>query len=234
MQTSIRRLSLLSLLSVAILAPGFGFLPAPTAHALSCVGFTVEEAYERYEAVIVGQVDAMERYGETGEYNQTEVTVLRSFKTIEDRQLSVLEDAFWGAGFASSEVGGHYLMYLNKTDDGWEQPLCSPGMLIEHKVEDLKWLEDKEIPLQPLDANSDGPISVLEAPAEGSGADTGESLPQQRVTAETVAADGMSKLATVDSNSSRVIWTILLSISAVLAGAAVWIYAARNRKGKMK
>ena len=234
MRTSIRRLSLLSLLSVALLAPGFGFMHAPNAHALSCVGFTVEEAYERYEAVIVGQVDAMERYGGTDEHNQTEVTVLRSFKTIEDRQLSVLENATWGAGFASSEVGGQYLMYLNKTADGWEQPLCSPGMLIEHKTEDLKWLEDKEIPLKSLNANDDVLDPDQEAPAEGSGADTGESLPQERVTAAMVSADGMSKLATVDSNSSRVIGTILISISAVLAGAISWIYVARNRKGKVK
>lgn len=234
MRTSIRRLSLLSLLSFALLAPGLGFMHAPTAHALSCVGFTVEEAYERYEAVIVGQVDAMERYDGTGEHNQTEVTVLRSFKTIEDRQLSVLENATWGAGFASSEVGGQYLMYLNKTADGWEQPLCSPGMLIEHKTEDLKWLEDKEIPLKPLDADDNGPVSELEAPAEGSGADTAESLPQERVTAATVSADGISVLASVDSNRPSVMWAILISISTVLAGAAVWIYVGRNRKGKTK
>ncbi|GBF75540.1 hypothetical protein PA598K_03957 [Paenibacillus sp. 598K] len=234
MRTSIRRLSLLSLLSVALLASGFGVMRAPTAHALSCVGFTVEEAYERYEAVIVGQVDAIEPFGNKGELNQAEVTVLRSFKTIEDRQLSVLESATWGAGFAPSEVGGQYLMYLNKTADGWEQPLCSPGMQIEHKAEDLKWLEDKEIPLKPLNASDDVPDSDLEAPVEGSGVDTGENSPQERVTAATVAADGMSKLATVESNSSRVIWTILFSISAVLAGAAVWMYAARNRKGKIK
>lgn len=232
MRTSIRRLSLLSLLSVALLASGFGAMLAPTAHALSCVGFTVEEAYERYEAVIVGQVDAIEPFGNKGELNQAEVTVLRSFKTMEDRQLSVLESATWGAGFAPSEVGGQYLMYLNKTADGWEQPLCSPGMLIEHKAEDLKWLEDKEIPLKPLNESDDVHDSDLEAPVEGSDADTGENQQQQRVTAATVDADGMSKMATADSNSSRFIWTI--SISVVLAGAAVWMYAARNRKGKMK
>lgn len=155
LQTLLRRLTLITLLAVVLVVPGLGLAGAPTAYALSCVGFTLEEAYERYDAVIVGQVDAMERVSRTSEYNRTEVTVLRSFKMIEDRQLSVLENMTWGAGFAPSEVGGQYLMYLNMTDEGWEQPLCSPGMLIAHKADELAWLSDKEIALKPLEENSD-------------------------------------------------------------------------------
>lgn len=196
MPTLLRRLLGPILLVVVLVAPGFGFLWVPSGHALSCVGFTVEEAYERHEAVIVGRVEAIEPAG-TGEHNRTSVTVLRSFKTIEDRQLSVLENVTWGAGFAPSEVGGQYLMYMNKVNDEWEQPLCSSGMPIAHSVNELEWLEAKEIALKPLEESA--------GYVEGSA-------------------------SAVNNNRSGVIWVIAVSVIAVTAGTAVWVYVARNRK----
>lgn len=224
MQISIRNLTLLPLLSLlAVLLPAPGFVPS--AHALSCVGFTVEESYEKYDAVIVGQVNGLEPVGRQNDRIRAEVAVIKSFKTIEDKQITALENATWGAGHAPSEVGEQYLMYLNRTPDGWEQPLCSPGRQISYATEELKWLADKEIPLQALSANGD----KGDEPASNDG---GGVPAQQQVSPPMSGGLDAAGQSAADDNGSRMALAGIISAFAVLAGIAVWVYAARNRKGR--
>ncbi|NOV01698.1 hypothetical protein [Paenibacillus planticolens] len=125
------------------------------ASALSCAGPpSVEKSYELYDAVIVANVDDVVRKRNSMELK---LTVLTSFKGIEERNLTVAEDLTWG----TSERGKPYLFFLKKKDGGWENPLCSPTKMAGDASQELIFLKDKEIPLKAFEepkANESAPM----------------------------------------------------------------------------
>lgn len=84
-----RRAALLALLIIL-------FLPAGRSSALSCAEFqTVEQAYDYYDGIVIGQVDKVSRSNDDSS-NEIHVTVKRSFKTITERSLILKENITWG------------------------------------------------------------------------------------------------------------------------------------------
>ncbi|MNB76988.1 hypothetical protein D3C75_236630 [compost metagenome] len=137
-----RRAALLALLIIL-------FLPAGRSSALSCAEFqTVEQAYDYYDGIVIGQVDKVSRSNDDSS-NEIHVTVKRSFKTITERSLILKENITWGALNGPSETGKDYLFYLKQTDGEWENPLCSPSALISSDSAAPEYLQNKEIALLP-------------------------------------------------------------------------------------
>ncbi|WP_372660701.1 hypothetical protein [Cohnella sp.] len=113
--------------------------------ALSCAELSsIEEAYEKYDAVVIGKVEDVTRNKEN---NQIKLKVIKSFKSIDDTSILVGENITWGSLWGPSETGQEYLFFLRHKDNGWENPLCSPTMKIADASDQLKYLRDKEIPL---------------------------------------------------------------------------------------
>ncbi|BFT75689.1 hypothetical protein [Paenibacillus sp. P36] len=126
---------------IIILVVWTAFVPAH-AFALSCaMPPSIEKSYELYDAVIVANVDQVITKRNSKELK---LTVLTSFKGMEDRNISVAEDFTWG----TSERGKSYLFFLKKKEGDWENPLCSPTKPVENAVQELSFLQSKEIPLK--------------------------------------------------------------------------------------
>lgn len=118
------------------------------AFALSCaMPPSIDKSYELYDAVIVANVDEV-----VTKRNRKELklTVISSFKGMEDRNLVVVEDFTWG----TSERGKPYLFFLKKTEGGWENPLCSPTKLAGNASGELSFLKEKEIPLKAAESTA--------------------------------------------------------------------------------
>lgn len=127
--------------------------PVP-ASALSCVELpTIEQAYQRYDGVVVGEVLEI---GRKGDANEVKLKVLQSFKGVEDQTLLMEENITWGALNGPSEKGEAYLFFLQKQQDGWEHPLCSPTKKTAEAANELDFLKDKEIQLQTTPASEEG------------------------------------------------------------------------------
>lgn len=133
--------------------------------ALSCAELPfIEDAYEKYDGVIIGKVKEVVRRNDS---NQVKLSVLKSYKAISQTSLTVKEDPTWGAVWGPSEVGQEYLFFLRQNAGGWENPLCAPTKKIEDAAEELKFLQDKEISLvsvaEPMgsDGNRDSHASSI-------------------------------------------------------------------------
>lgn len=141
------------LLGLAIL---FLLIQPTQAQALSCVAPpSPKEAYAQYDAVVVGSVTQVKS---DGAVNRVRLTVSDSYKGVRQNELTVLENATWGALWGPSAVGETYLFYLMHTEDGWENPLCAPSRRIADAQDDLAFLQGKELPAsgasgQPTDAS---------------------------------------------------------------------------------
>ena len=118
--------------------------PAP-AQALSCASLpSPKEAYRHSDAVVVGSVKQVEP---DGDMNRVQLTVTSSYKGIgqKEKELTVMENATWGAAWGPSAVGETYLYYLKHTADGWENPLCAPSRRIADAQDDLIFLRSKTL-----------------------------------------------------------------------------------------
>ncbi|OAB45317.1 hypothetical protein [Paenibacillus glacialis] len=126
-----------------------------TTYALSCVEMpTGEKGYETYDGIIIGQVEDVIREKDN---NVIKLKVIKSFKKIEDEQISVKENITWGSLSGPSEIGDEYLYYLKEGVFGWENPLCSPTMRIADSAEELTFLQDKEVPIKRISAPTQSP-----------------------------------------------------------------------------
>jgi len=131
-----------ALLGLTIL---FLLLQPAQAQALSCVSLpSPQEAYLQYDAIVVGSVKQVKS---DGGMNRVLLTVTSSYKGVEQKELTVMENATWGAVSGPSVVGETYLFYLTHTADGWENPLCAPSRRIADAQEDLAFLQGKELPV---------------------------------------------------------------------------------------
>jgi len=93
--------------------------------ALSCAELpSIPEAYRRYDGVVIGRVESIQRKREN---NQIKLTITRSFKGITEEKLVIFEDKTWGAISGPSVLHEEYLFFLTyKEGKGWENPLCLP------------------------------------------------------------------------------------------------------------
>ena len=125
-----------------------------SASALSCVEMPgIEQAYQSYDGIVVGEVLGISRKGDA---NEVRLKVLQSFKGVEEQTLLVEENVMWGALNGPSEKGEEYLFFLQKQPDGWEHPLCSPTQKTAAAADELDFLADKEIQLQSAPASQEG------------------------------------------------------------------------------
>ncbi|RXZ78984.1 hypothetical protein EBB07_24940 [Paenibacillaceae bacterium] len=116
-------------------------LSPASASALSCAEWpTIETAYERYDAVIIGKVESVKKGMKD---NRIKISVSRSFKGVEERHITASEDMTWG----TSKAGEEYLLFLNKDKGKWVNPLCAPMANVSEAQEQLTFLEGKEIAL---------------------------------------------------------------------------------------
>ncbi|NOU73662.1 hypothetical protein GC098_19930 [Paenibacillus sp. LMG 31458] len=122
------------------------FLFPVNTYALSCAQMpSMEQAYEQYDGVIIGLVEGVVRKKES---NQIQLTVVKSFKGIEEHTINVDEDITWGSLNGPSEKGVHYLLFLKKKGNEWVNPLCSPSKKLADASKELDYLKDKEVPLK--------------------------------------------------------------------------------------
>lgn len=128
------------LLCLAIL---FLMIQPSKTQALSCAYSSPEEAYQNYDAIIVGsvkQVDSEENV------NHVQITVTNSYKGMTPKELTILENATWGSAWGPSVAGETYLFYLIHTENGWENSLCSPSRRLIDAQDDLAFL-NKQLPI---------------------------------------------------------------------------------------
>ena len=132
-------------------------LLAPTsANALSCAIIpSIEEAYNRYDAVIVGHVESRRDSG------QLKVKVLESFKGVESSRIKVVEDRTWGNLNGPTEENEDHLFFLMMRDGVWENPLCAPSKKVSEAAEELRYLQPFTIELTEKDDRSPSPIVLL-------------------------------------------------------------------------
>jgi len=105
----------------------------------------MDQAYDRYDGVLIGLIEGVVRKKNS---NQIQVTVVKSFKGIEEHTIKVDEDITWGSLNGPSEKGVHYLFFLKKSGNDWVNPLCSPSKKLADASKELDYLKDKEIPLK--------------------------------------------------------------------------------------
>lgn len=136
------------------------FLFPANTYALSCAQMpSVEQAYEQYDGVIIGLVEGVVRKKES---NQIQLTVVKSFKGIEEHTIKVDEDITWGSLNGPSEKGVHYLLFLKKKGNEWENPLCSPSKKLADASKELDYLKDKEVPLKEAKATTESFTSITD------------------------------------------------------------------------
>lgn len=90
-----------------------------TSYALDCAIEKPDQAFDVYDAVIVGTVDGVKK----NKTNKTvTVNVEKSLKGVVNKTITVTEDLNWGISRANET----YLYYLMKSENAWISPLCSP------------------------------------------------------------------------------------------------------------
>lgn len=145
-----RKMNILMLAFALII---MGQLQPSTVQALSCAEIpAIEEAYKKYDGVVVGYVHGLD---EKRNYNEIKVTVDKSFKGIQEKDITFHENKTWGNLNGPSEVGEQYLFFLTIKDGNWENPLCSPSMKMVDASEELAFLKDKEIQLSTNDSSNE-------------------------------------------------------------------------------
>jgi len=121
---------------------------SPRAEALSCVSVpNVEEAYTKYDRIVVAKVESVRRVSPFSGENKVKLAVERSFKGKVESQLTIREDFTWGALNGPSEQGERYLFFLNHKDGQWHNPLCAPSAPVAEASDMLAYLEDYEAPV---------------------------------------------------------------------------------------
>ncbi len=125
--------------------------PPRFASALSCpMILSIEMNYEKYDGVILARLMKVTHAEDDSPIVQ--VRVLQSYKGVTDSRLSIRGLPFWGE---PSQEGQTYLFFLNKTEEGWVYPICSPLSPQENMTDwELAFLEGKEIPLTEVSESS--------------------------------------------------------------------------------
>lgn len=169
----------------------FVFLLPSNVMALSCVEPpSIEEAYEKYDGVIMGQVEDVTWNKQS---NQIKLKVIKSYKGIDENSLLIEENITWGSLWGPSEVGKEYLYFLRQTESGWENPLCSPTKKVADTSDELRYLKDKEITLKTVPDTTEPPSDNMKH-------------------IEPIVSDEVNK----DDPSPSTNWTVIILIGAAL------------------
>jgi hypothetical protein len=116
--------------------------------ALSCVEPPPPDiAFHKYDAVIIGEVQNIE---EKRLNKILTIKVEKSFKGVDEKVIKVEEDGDWG----ESQLNFDYLFFLNKEDEKWVHPLCSPTTN-NASIANTYFANKKEIPLENVITNKD-------------------------------------------------------------------------------
>ncbi len=127
------------------------------AAALSCVPpKPIDVLYDSSDGIVLAKVEKMARAPEN--ITNVQIRVLQSYKGVTETNLSVIENSDWGSFWGPSEKGQTYLFFLQKTEAGWENPLCSPTRKEAEAAKELVFLKGKEIPLTEVPESSGGRI----------------------------------------------------------------------------
>lgn len=143
---TILRWSILLMFSITLI----GWGGTSSVSALSCAYIlTVEDAYAKYDGVVIAQVKEIQQLNrQNSENHQVVLTILKSYKNIQQRQLIIQENSTWGALNGPSEVGNQYIFFLNQKDGEWENPLCGTSKKVSELTSvEYKFLQDKELVL---------------------------------------------------------------------------------------
>lgn len=199
---------------------------AQTADALSCAMIpTIEEAYSKYDGVIQGRVEEVTRQGQE---NHVTIQVLKSYKGIDSRSVTVSENVTWGAMDGPSEVSEEYLFYLKKQGDTWEHPLCAPTKKAAYVLEEQSFLSGKEIALEP-DINEPGETG---APSAGGG-DPGSDPPADGGSPGSPAEDGgTGSPASESEETDSSLWILMGTVTLALLGTLLVIAASRRARSR--
>ncbi|KQX56676.1 hypothetical protein [Paenibacillus sp. Root444D2] len=134
------------------------FLFPANTYALSCAQMpSMDQAYDQYDGVIIGHVEGVVRKKES---NQIQLTVVKSYKGIEEHTIKVGEDITWGSLNGPSEKGVNYLFFLKKKGDEWVNPLCAPSKKLVDASKELDYLKDKEVPLKEAKGTAESVTSI--------------------------------------------------------------------------
>lgn len=143
---TILRWSIILMFSITLI----GWGGTSSVSALSCAYIlTVEDAYAKYDGVVIAQVKEIQQLNrQNSENHQVALTILKSYKDIQQRQLIIKENSTWGALNGPSEVGNQYIFFLNQKDGEWENPLCGTSKKVSELTSvEYKFLQDKELAL---------------------------------------------------------------------------------------
>lgn len=143
---TILRWSIILMFSVTFI----GWGGTSSVSALSCAYIlTVQDAYVKYDAVVIAQVKEIQQLNrQSSENQQVTLNILNSYKNIQQRQLIIQENSTWGALNGSSEVGKKYIFFLNQKDGKWENPLCGTTKKVSELTSvEQTFLQDKELVL---------------------------------------------------------------------------------------
>lgn len=139
---------LISLLAICLFAiPGQTF-------ALSCAEPSpIPVAYDEYDAVLIGSV---EEINQQNGVVKLIINVEKSFKGVQDRVITVSEDATWG----ESQKNAAYLFFLTKENEKWKHPLCSPTI---HKtgLADEFFADKQQLVLHDVNTGASKPDGLL-------------------------------------------------------------------------
>lgn len=143
---TILRWSIILMFSITLI----GWGGTSSVSALSCAYIlTLEDAYAKYDGVVIAQVKEIQQLNrQNSENHQVALTILKSYKDIQQRQLIIQENSTWGALNGPSEVGNQYIFFLNQKDGEWENPLCGTSKKVSELTSvEYKFLQDKELAL---------------------------------------------------------------------------------------
>jgi hypothetical protein len=117
------------------------FINPTNSFALSCAELpTMDKSFGEYEAVIAGKVLYVT---EENNKKMLDVEIEKSFKGVDSKNIVIEEDLTWGM----SEKNNTYLFFLNKVNENWENPLCSPTTLYSDEIKSKPVLQNKDVPL---------------------------------------------------------------------------------------
>lgn len=143
---TILRWSIILMFSITLI----GWGGTSSVSALSCAYIlTVEDAYAKYDGVVIAQVKEIQQLNrQNSENHQVVLTILKSYKNIQQRQLIIQENSTWGALNGPSEVGNQYIFFLNQKGGEWANPLCGTSKKVSELTSvEYKFLQDKELAL---------------------------------------------------------------------------------------
>lgn len=207
---------------LAMLMWAFYVMQPGYALALTCLEpGTIEQKYQDYDGIILAEVTEV-KAGKTQLIVQLEIK--KSFKGVEVDRLSILEEVYKDSDSRQSKEGKEYLYFLKNVDGQWEHKLCSPTIKSAVAADELDYLKDKEMKLQPASEAPSTPESdETSIPLEAD--DTPNPIKSDKASPSDADDEVKSKQGV---NGTAV---VIIIIALAVAGVGIMTFL-RMRKGK--